>query len=576
MKMHIDHVQAELQRAGLHVSRRDLMRLAMAGGAAAALGAPFMTRREALAQEEPVVGGVWRMALTANPTAYPITAPGAIVDILVNKTMYNNLVKYQLTEGVIEVVPDLAESWEANADLTQYTFTLRSDVTWHDGEPLTADDVKFTFDSVLDPEVTARFSGPISSVESVEVVDPQTVVFNLKSSFAPLPVMLGYNQAIVPKHLLEGQDLNQPTEFLAAPVGSGPFKFGTAQQGSYLEVVANEDYFLGRPNLDRIIFQVITDGNARVAQLKSGDIDFTVIDPPQIDSVSNDANLKIVEAQQVNYYFLAFNHSVERLQNPAVRQALTLALNRQAIVDTVLKGYGQVATGPIHPTLGDYYNPDVTTYGYDQDRAKQLLAEAGWTAGDDGILVNEAGERFTILLNGPKGFPVLEQLLTYAQQEYTNLGIEVTLVDPSDVISLPSTVAQGDRQIPRELLSHIIHQRMDEIFNLVQQEITNAGYANRLSGGMVMTGGAAAVAGIAELAADVFGMGVRVGVPSENIGGLSDSVEAPRFATVVGLAIYGGNRAAGGNAGMIRRRQIGGAGLERVAGRFKTWFQDFF
>jgi peptide/nickel transport system substrate-binding protein len=341
--------------------------------------------------------------------------------------MYNNLVKYQLTEGVIEVVPDLAESWEANADLTQYTFTLRSDVTWHDGEPFTADDVKFTFDAVLDPEVTARFSGPISSVESVEVVDPQTVVFNLKTSFAPLPVMLGYNQAIVPKHLLEGQDLNQPADFLAAPVGSGPFKFGTAQQGSYLEVVANEDYFLGRPNLDRIIFQVITDGNARVAQLKSGDIDFTVIDPPQIDSVSDDANLKVVEAQQVNYYFFAFNHSVERLQDPAVRQALTLALNRQAIVDTVLKGYGQVATGPIHPTLGDFYNPDVTTYEYDQERAKELLAGAGWTAGEDGILVNEAGERFTILLNGPNAYPVLEQLLTYAQQEYTNLGIEVNL-----------------------------------------------------------------------------------------------------------------------------------------------------
>jgi peptide/nickel transport system substrate-binding protein len=427
MKMEIQDVQANLERTGVHVSRRDLMRLAMAGGTAVALGAPLLTRQEALAQEEPVVGGVWRMALTANPTAYPITAPGAIVDILVNKTMYNNLVKYQLTEGVIEVVPDLAESWKANADLTQYTFKLRSDVTWHDGEPLTADDVKFTIDSVLNPEVTARFSGPISSVESVEVVDPQTVVFNLKSSFAPLPVMLGYNQAIVPKHLLEGQDLNQPTDFLAAPVGSGPFKFGTAQQGSYLEVVANEDYFLGRPNLDRIVFQVITDGNARVAQLKSGDIDFTVIDPPQIDSVSNDANLKVVEAQQVNYYFLAFNHSVDRLQDPAVRQALTLALDRQAIVDTVLKGYGEVATGPIHPTLGDFYNPDVTTYEYDQEQAKELLAGAGWTAGDDGILVNEAGERFTILLNGPNGFPVLEQLLTYAQQEYTNLGIEVTL-----------------------------------------------------------------------------------------------------------------------------------------------------
>ena len=367
------------------------------------------------------------MAITANPTAYPITAPGALVDILVNKTIYSNLVKYQLTDGEIQVVPDLAESWEPNEDLTQYTFKLRSGVTWHDGEPLTADDVKFTFDAVLNPEVTARFSGNISTVESVEIVDPQTVVFNLKSPFAPLPVMLGYNQAIVPKHLLEGQELNQPSAFLAAPIGSGPFKFATFAQGSHLEVVANENYFGGRPNLDGIVFQVITDGNARVAQVRSGDIDFTVIEPPQIDSVANDENLKIVEASQVNYYFFAFNHKVERLQNPSVRQALTLALNRQAIVDTVLKGYGQVAHGPIHPSLAEYYTDEVTTYDYDPDRAKELLSEAGWTAGEDGVLVNAAGERFTILLNGPGGYPVLEQLLTYAQQEYTNIGIEVTL-----------------------------------------------------------------------------------------------------------------------------------------------------
>jgi peptide/nickel transport system substrate-binding protein len=239
--------------------------------------------------------------------------------------------------------------------------------------------------------------------------------------------MLGYNQAIVPQHLLEGQDLNQPVDFLAAPVGSGPFKFKELSQGAYLEVEANEDYFGGRPNLDGIIFQVITDGNARVAQVKSGDVDFTVIEPPQIDSVKDDANLKIVEATQVNYYFFAFNHTVERLQDARVRQALTMALNRQAIVDTVLKGYGQVANGPIHPSLGDFYNPDVTTYAYDQEGAKALLEEAGWTPGDDGILVNEAGDRFTILLNGPAGYPVLEQLLTYAQQEYANLGVEVTL-----------------------------------------------------------------------------------------------------------------------------------------------------
>jgi peptide/nickel transport system substrate-binding protein len=423
----IEAVQEELQRAGINVSRRDLVRYAMAGGAALSLGLPALGGNAAAQDATPVQGGIWRMAVTSNPTAYPITAPAALIDIIVNKTMYNNLVKYKLTDGAIEVVPDLAESWEANDDLTQFTFTLREGATWHDGQPVTVEDVKFTFDAILDPDVAALFKGNLSAVESVEIVDDRNIAFNLTGPYAPLPVMLGYNQAIVPKHLLEGQDLNQPVDFLSSPVGSGPFKFKEFSQGSYLEVEANPDYFGGAPNLDGIIFQVITDGNARVAQVKSGDVDFTVIEPPQIDSVSDDANLKIVEATQVNYYFLAFNHTIERFQDPRVRQALTLALNREAIVETVLKGYGQVANGPTHPSLGEYYNPDVTKYGYDQDAAKALLEEAGWTPGDDGILVNEAGEKFTILLNGPAGYPVLEQLLTYAQQEYANLGIEVTL-----------------------------------------------------------------------------------------------------------------------------------------------------
>src|ERR671921_518253 len=116
------------------------------------------------------------------------------------------------------------------------------------------------------------------------------------------------------------------------------------------------------------------------------------------------------------------------------------------------------------------------------------------------------------------------------------------LVDPSEIIQLPSTVAQGDRQIPRELLAHIIHQRMDEIFDLVQRDISSAGFAGKLAEGVVLTGGAAAMQGSAELASDVFGTGVRVGSPSENLGGLSDSVDAPRFATVTGLAQYAAHR----------------------------------
>ncbi|HEU4990417.1 MAG: cell division protein FtsA [Gemmatimonadota bacterium] len=150
------------------------------------------------------------------------------------------------------------------------------------------------------------------------------------------------------------------------------------------------------------------------------------------------------------------------------------------------------------------------------------------------------------------------------------------LVDPQDVIQLPSTVAQGERQIPRELLAHIIHQRMDEIFDLVQRDIAEAGYANRLSGGIVLTGGAAAMQGAGELAADVFGTGVRVASPAENLGGLSDSVEAPRFATVVGLAQFGATRMALGAGGTAKRLSVGGAGMEKWVQKLKYWLQDFF
>ena len=151
------------------------------------------------------------------------------------------------------------------------------------------------------------------------------------------------------------------------------------------------------------------------------------------------------------------------------------------------------------------------------------------------------------------------------------------MVSPDDIVELPSTVAQGERHVPREVLAHIIHQRIDEIFSLVHGEIERAGYANRLGGGLVVTGGAAAMQGVAELATDVFGTGVRIGIPTENVGGLSDSVEAPRFSTVVGLALYGANRVAvGGASAGGKRRAMSSPNVDKFAQRIKAWLQDFF
>jgi cell division protein FtsA len=149
------------------------------------------------------------------------------------------------------------------------------------------------------------------------------------------------------------------------------------------------------------------------------------------------------------------------------------------------------------------------------------------------------------------------------------------LVDPSEILSLPGTAGQGTRQIPRELLAHIIHQRLDEIFNLVHRDIESAGFAGRLNAGVVLTGGGAAMQGVAELAADAFGGGVRVGSPVDNLSGLTDAVDAPRFATVVGLVQYGAHRLrlVGGSQ---RKMAAVGPGVDRIAVKVRNWLQDFF
>ena len=147
------------------------------------------------------------------------------------------------------------------------------------------------------------------------------------------------------------------------------------------------------------------------------------------------------------------------------------------------------------------------------------------------------------------------------------------MVDPSTVIELPSSEAQGDRQIPRELLAHIIHQRMDAIFQMVQKEIESAGYAGKLSAGVVLTGGAAAMEGTAELAAEVFESAVRVGAPTERLTGLSDSIEGPRFSTAVGVAQYAASRIEFSAPSPVR---IGTGRAEGVVARVRHWLQEYW
>lgn len=457
----VDTVVKDLNRAtGARLSRRGMLRLVAASGLASAAGAllaacgggsssptpgggadnpssggttttetntPVPT--EAADEGTPKKGGVWRFALTTTPSLNPITQAQLLPDTLTFKVMYNSLVKYKLSDDgqTIEIVPDLAEAWEASADASAYTFHVRDDVTWHDGERFTVDDVKFTIDSILDPANNAQQRRYIATIDSVEIVDDRTVTLTLVSPFAFLPVMLGFNVPMVPKHLLDGQNLQEPAEFLSNPVGTGPFKFKEAAQGSHVSTVANPDYFEGAPHLDGIDFVVIPDTNAQVARFLAGDLDFIAIEPDQLDAVEGQPDVTVRFAPQVRYFYLTFNHERPLFQDVRVRQALNYAIDKEALVERVLNGGGQVATGPISPLLGAVFNPDVRTYPYDMEEAARLLEEAGWTKGSDGVLVNAQGERFAFQIDAPSNYPLMIQVATYAQAQYKQLGGEVEL-----------------------------------------------------------------------------------------------------------------------------------------------------
>ncbi|HEY9448813.1 MAG TPA: cell division protein FtsA [Gemmatimonadaceae bacterium] len=162
-------------------------------------------------------------------------------------------------------------------------------------------------------------------------------------------------------------------------------------------------------------------------------------------------------------------------------------------------------------------------------------------------------------------------------KERYGCAYEPLLADSREMVELPGTVAQGDRDVSREMLAHIIHQRTDEIFGLVNDKIESAGFSGQLSAGVVLTGGGSAIQGAAELASDVFGTGVRVGSPADAIGGLSDSVEAPRFATVVGLALYGAQRMALGLVdGSERRKRMSSPGVDKLVQRVRTLWDEYF
>jgi peptide/nickel transport system substrate-binding protein len=316
-------------------------------------------------------------------------------------------------------VPDLAEKWD-NPDEKTWVFHLRPGVKFHDGSDLTANDVKFTYESVLDQSFNSPFRAFYLSVDKVEATDNNTVTFTLKTPFAPF---LSYmDLAIVPQAAVQ----KLGADFGTRPVGSGPFKVDRWATGDTIELSANEAYFGGRPNVDRVRVKVVPDNSGRVVGLESGDLDFvqSPVSPQDVSRVQSAGKLKVDRTPAAGYTYVNLNCADPILSDKQVRQALSHLVNKQQIIDTIYKSIGKPANGPIVPGMWAY-SPDIPAYEYSPDKAKQLLDDAGWKVGADGVRAKD-GQRLSLTVRTHSEDPDRKQLIQVLQSEFQNMGIEAT------------------------------------------------------------------------------------------------------------------------------------------------------
>ncbi|MBD8067534.1 peptide-binding protein [Bacillus sp. PS06] len=377
---------------------------------------------------------------TAAPTGEPVTGGDLIVGSIGEPTLFNALYSTDVSSSDIEgfiynglvggdtefnPVNDLATDVQMSEDGLTFTVKLREDVKWHDGEQFNADDVVFTFSVPKDPDYAGERGSAFESLESVTKIDDYTVEFKLNQVDATFhSITLSYY--ILPEHILGDVpvgDLGEHEFNTKSPIGTGPFKFDEWRDGEYVRVVANEDYFDGRPYLDSITYKIVPDQNALLAQLQAGDIDFTEVPGTDVDTVKSFPGIKVESGLGLSYTFLAFNLQQERFNDVKVRQAMTHAIDRQAIVDSVMNGDGEVAHLPESP-LSWAYNDDVPTFEYDPEKAKALLAEAGWEDTDGDGILDKDGEPFSFTIKTNQGNKIREDIIVVLQQQFKEVGIE--------------------------------------------------------------------------------------------------------------------------------------------------------
>jgi peptide/nickel transport system substrate-binding protein len=342
--------------------------------------------------------------------------------LYLNQNVLSKLVAYDYVTW--ELHPDLAESWEVSPDGLEYTFNLREGVLWHDGEPFTSADVKWTIDSLIEEGDAATAYKYVASVEEVQTPDDFTVVFKLKEPDATFmdgqAAYYGFN--ILPKHLYEGTDVrNNPHNF--EPVGTGPFKLVEHVPGSHALMEANEDYYGPVPYYDEMVCRFIQNRPTAMAALEAGELDYSTSSPPpgEVARLQALPHIEVDATPALIIMWFGFNFDREELADQRVRQAIVHAIDRDEIASKLYLGSVEPANTPYISLVEWAHNPDARMPEYDPEKAEQLLDEAGYERGSDGTRFSLTYTAFIASIwGGPEQAEMIKQYLG-------DVGIDVTV-----------------------------------------------------------------------------------------------------------------------------------------------------
>jgi len=327
-------------------------------------------------------------------------------------------------DGLLDHAADLALRADLAASLPSvsgdgltWTVDLRQGVRFHDGSALTAEDVVFTYEKVVDPQVESPIASDLDAMRSVRAVDDDTVEFRLKYPYQPFGQRLAIG--IVPSDALQGQDINS-TPFNNKPIGTGPYQVTEYRSGDRLVLAANESYHRTVPKIKNVTIVFSSDDNTRAQRMAAGDFDVTVLPPRLAKTYADREGYRVLSSRTADYRAVGLPDSPFTV-NPKVRRAINLGLNRQAMVDTILAGEGVPAATTISPFLTSYDRG--ASFAYDPAEAGRLLDAAGWTKGPDGTRAR-AGVRATLTILYPGKDVLRKELALAAASDLTKLGID--------------------------------------------------------------------------------------------------------------------------------------------------------